>query len=79
MAKKQKRKRPVVDGMKKHARVRQTTTIWYAFWRCPNPYGDGWVPLKTTHTHKMPSKVPCLFRREHAEHSFRNTKGANNG
>ena len=63
-----------MNGMKKHVRVRQATNMWYAFWRCPNPYGSGWVPLKTSHTYKQPSRVPCLFRRETSVHKFRNER-----
>lgn len=66
-----------MDGMKKCARVRQATNMWYAFYWCPNPYGKGWVPLKCSHTHKQPSRIPCLFRREYAEHTFRNKERSN--
>ena len=65
-----------MTGMHKFARVRQTTDNWYAFYTCPNPYGSGLFPAKTTRTRKRPSKVPCLFRVEYSNKRLRK-KGAN--
>ena len=53
-----------MNGMKKRFRVRQTTDMWYGFYQCPNPYGEGWVPLKSAGVHKREPKVPCLYRIE---------------
>ena len=63
-----------MDGMKKHAKVRQESNMWYAFWMCPNVYGNGFVPLKATHTHMRPSRIGCLFRREYAYHHINNER-----
>lgn len=53
-----------MNAMHKFARIRQTTAYWYAFYTCPNPYGTGLYPAKTTRTRKRQSRVPCLFREE---------------
>ena len=63
-----------MDAMHKFARVRQTTHHWYAFYTCPNPYGSGLYPAKTTHTYKRPSRVPCLFRVEYANKHLKNER-----
>ena len=63
-----------MDAMHKFARIRQTTHHWYAFYTCPNPYGSGLYPAKTTPTHKRPSRVPCLFRVEHANKKLKNER-----
>jgi len=53
-----------MDGMKKRFRVRQDETMWWGFYQCPNPYGEGWVPMKFAGVHKHHSKIPCLYRIE---------------
>lgn len=53
-----------MDGMKKRFRIRQDANMWWGFYQCPNPYGEGWVPLKSAGVHKRQSKVPCLYRVE---------------
>ncbi len=60
-----------MNAQHKFIRVRQSTLFWYAFYYCPNPYGEGYFPAKATRTKKRPSKVPCLFRVEHASHKLR--------
>lgn len=53
-----------MNGMKKRFRVRQTIGMWYGFYQCPNPYGEGWVPLKSAGVHNRESKIACLYRVE---------------
>lgn len=60
-----------MNAQKKFARVRQTTTSWYAFYWCPNPYGAGFVPLKSSHTKNRRPRVSCLFRVERETHKLR--------
>jgi len=53
-----------VNGTHKRYRLRQDTTMVWGFYQVPNPYGYGWVPIKSRHPRKMMPKVPCLFRVE---------------
>lgn len=53
-----------VNGMKKRYRLRQDATMIWGFYQVPNPYGEGWVPVKSRHPRKMQTTIPCLFRQE---------------
>lgn len=71
-----------VNGMHKRYRLRQDEGLIWGFYQIPNPYGEGWVPIKTRKPRKKRSRVPCLFREEHENkqmyaHKLRQRKGGN--
>ena len=53
-----------VNGMHKRYRLRQDAYQIWGFYQVPNPYGEGWVPLRSRHPKKRISQIPCLFREE---------------
>lgn len=53
-----------VNGMHKRYRLRQDANMIWGFYQVPNPYGEGWVPVKSRHPKKMQTTIPCLFREE---------------
>ena len=68
-----------VNGQHKYFRIRQTHRMWYGFYQIPNPYGEGWIPIKSAGVHERDTKIPCLYRTEHEDkHKYKLRKRKEN-